>query len=271
MDVYQELDEALTGSRLERAKEKMQGLSRKDPKAKALKRVAGSQEGSNRGDTVPGDLPRDKSNTTLPTGRGGKGSKGRGKTVNRAPYGAPLGSGTGQSDRGKGNKAARRAGRGVDDTRYDEQVDIYDFILSHLLDEGYAETPEAAEAIMVNMSEEWKGSIVEEILDEELTGERAERAKEIMKGSRPYGRKRASTDAKYNAAKRALTAGEGSTKSPSRDIRGDEKLPTGRGGRGIKGRAKTVTQAYGGQSDRGRGNRATRRSGGDVEDTRYDD
>jgi hypothetical protein len=32
--------------------------------------------------------------------------------------------------------------------------DIYDIILSHLLDEGYAETPEAAEAIMVNMSEE---------------------------------------------------------------------------------------------------------------------
>ena len=41
-----------------------------------------------------------------------------------------------------------------------EQVDIYDIILSHLLDEGYAETPEAAEAIMVNMSEEWRESIV---------------------------------------------------------------------------------------------------------------
>ena len=38
--------------------------------------------------------------------------------------------------------------------------DIYDFILSHLLDEGYAETPEAAEAIMVNMSEEWRQSIL---------------------------------------------------------------------------------------------------------------
>jgi hypothetical protein len=43
-----------------------------------------------------------------------------------------------------------------------EQYDLYDIILSHLLDEGYAETPEAAEKIMVNMSEEWK----EEILDE---------------------------------------------------------------------------------------------------------
>jgi hypothetical protein len=42
-----------------------------------------------------------------------------------------------------------------------EQVDIYDIILSHLLDEGYAETPEAAEAIMVNMSEEWREDICE--------------------------------------------------------------------------------------------------------------
>jgi hypothetical protein len=47
-----------------------------------------------------------------------------------------------------------------------EQVDIYDIILSHLLDEGYAETPEAAERIMVNMSEEWRDSIVEEVLEE---------------------------------------------------------------------------------------------------------
>jgi len=47
-----------------------------------------------------------------------------------------------------------------------EEYDIYDIILSHLLDEGYAETLEAAEAIMVNMDEEWAQSIVEEILDE---------------------------------------------------------------------------------------------------------
>jgi len=43
---------------------------------------------------------------------------------------------------------------------YREEVDLYDIILSHLLDEGYAETPEAAEAIMVNMSEEWRNSIL---------------------------------------------------------------------------------------------------------------
>ena len=42
-----------------------------------------------------------------------------------------------------------------------ESYDVYDIILSHLLDEGYAETPEAAEAIMVNMSEEWREDIME--------------------------------------------------------------------------------------------------------------
>ena len=45
--------------------------------------------------------------------------------------------------------------------RRNEEYDIYDIILSHLLDEGYAETPEAAEAIMVNMSEDWRESIME--------------------------------------------------------------------------------------------------------------
>ena len=64
-------------------------------------------------------------------------------------------------DRGAGNKAARRAGKSVPNTRdMDENYDLYDIILSHLLDEGYAETPEAAEAIMVNMSEEWRDSII---------------------------------------------------------------------------------------------------------------
>ena len=43
----------------------------------------------------------------------------------------------------------------------DESVDIYDIILSHLLDEGYCNTVEAAEVLMVNMSEEWRESIVE--------------------------------------------------------------------------------------------------------------
>jgi len=41
-----------------------------------------------------------------------------------------------------------------------EQVDVYDLILSHLLDEGYANSVDAAEKIMVNMSEKWVKSIL---------------------------------------------------------------------------------------------------------------
>jgi hypothetical protein len=60
-------------------------------------------------------------------------------------------------------KGLQQAQKRLRDKKYGqqkEQVDIYDIILSHLLDEGYAETPEAAEAIMVNMSEEWRNSII---------------------------------------------------------------------------------------------------------------
>lgn len=44
--------------------------------------------------------------------------------------------------------------------KQEESLDYYDIILSHLLDEGYANTVENAEAIMVNMSEDWVSSII---------------------------------------------------------------------------------------------------------------
>ena len=53
------------------------------------------------------------------------------------------------------NRLTRSDRKGIRDS-----YDYYDIILSHLLDEGYAETPEAAESIMVNMSEEWRDSII---------------------------------------------------------------------------------------------------------------
>jgi hypothetical protein len=56
-----------------------------------------------------------------------------------------------------GNRLTRSDRQGIRDSY---EYDLYDIILSHLLDEGYAETPEAAEAIMVNMSEEWRDSII---------------------------------------------------------------------------------------------------------------
>jgi len=46
-----------------------------------------------------------------------------------------------------------------------DSYDLYDTILSHLMNEGYADTIESAEGIMVNMSEDWRESIVEARVD----------------------------------------------------------------------------------------------------------
>jgi len=40
-------------------------------------------------------------------------------------------------------------------------LDMFDLVKGHLLDEGYADTEESAIAIMANMSEEWRQSIIE--------------------------------------------------------------------------------------------------------------
>lgn len=45
---------------------------------------------------------------------------------------------------------------------YNESYDLFDVIKDHLISEGYAETDEAALAIMANMSEEWKQCIINE-------------------------------------------------------------------------------------------------------------
>jgi hypothetical protein len=128
-EVYQELDEAMmNGPR----KDKMIAKQH-SPYASSRDRATAFNVG------VRDDRPRDKKST------GGKGER-------YSDFG----------DRGAGNAARRKQGlqplRG--DTRK-EQVDLYDIILSHLLDEGYAETLEAAEVMMVNMSEGWRQSIVE--------------------------------------------------------------------------------------------------------------
>jgi hypothetical protein len=66
---------------------------------------------------------------------------------------------SGPGGKPKGKKAERQKKTGVSA----ESFDIYDIILSHLIDEGYADTQEAATAIMVNMSEDWREEIVEGI------------------------------------------------------------------------------------------------------------
>jgi hypothetical protein len=63
-------------------------------------------------------------------------------------------------DRGAGNKAKRRA---AELNKEEVETDLFDYILEHLIAEGYADTNEAALAIMANMSEEWRESIVEAV------------------------------------------------------------------------------------------------------------
>jgi hypothetical protein len=78
-------------------------------------------------------------------------------------------------------------------TEETEIVDLYDVVLEHLLDEGYADTEEAATVIMANMSEEWREEILEaeEKKDEETskTGLRGDETKKMPKGWKPTGPK----------------------------------------------------------------------------------
>ena len=104
-------------------------------------------------------------------------SKGGGSSAQGA--GSP--SGTGRYTPGGGQ------GYGISGIKLADSFDLYDIILSHLLDEGYAETLEQAEVIMVNMSEDWRESICEG-----AAGDVADRAAKLArqkKGQTPERKK----------------------------------------------------------------------------------
>ena len=72
--------------------------------------------------------------------------------------------------KGEGGRRGRNQGQQMYDKaketvggflKQDYEPDNFDIILEYLVAEGYADTNEAALAIMANMSEEWKQSIVE--------------------------------------------------------------------------------------------------------------
>ena len=100
---------------------------------------------------------------------------GGGQTARKAYQVKPLGRGGGSSASGVGSASGSRGSRGyqvggsrgygLSGIRLADEYDLYDIILSHLLDEGYAETIEDAEVMMVNMSEEWRESILEDYID----------------------------------------------------------------------------------------------------------
>ena len=78
-----------------------------------------------------------------------------GKTVGKAAKGASSLAKGFASGMGLAGRIGKRVMTG-------EEVDLFDYVLEHLIVEGYADTNESALVIMANMSEEWR----EEILDE---------------------------------------------------------------------------------------------------------
>jgi hypothetical protein len=69
----------------------------------------------------------------------------------------------------------RQAGQNVVSTQL-AHFDPFDVVLGHLIDEGYADTEEFALQIMANMSEEWRESILEGVVDSEtLTSDQRRR------------------------------------------------------------------------------------------------
>jgi hypothetical protein len=70
---------------------------------------------------------------------------------------------TGDEDRQKKYGRQKKIIRQLN--KANEEVDIFDAILEHLIAEGYADTNESALVIMANMSEEWRQSIVEVKMD----------------------------------------------------------------------------------------------------------
>ena len=55
----------------------------------------------------------------------------------------------------------RRPNQGKQPKSMGEDADLYDLIKGHLIDEGFADTEEAAHSIMTSMSESWKQRIIE--------------------------------------------------------------------------------------------------------------
>jgi hypothetical protein len=99
-----------------------------------------------------------------------------------------------------------------------EQYDLYDIVMDYLLDEGYAETPEAAEAIMVNMSEEWRDGILQqldELSDWTVRAARNKLKRNTQRASGPGRQEHANREFQFNKKINARNQRTGSNVSPT--------------------------------------------------------
>jgi len=92
---------------------------------------------------------------------GDRTSPGRGHV--RSPNVGDTGrhAGVSRSDREDSSNPRRNPRHNANKENPAESFDLFDYLLEYLVAEGYADTNKAALAIMANMSEEWKQSIME--------------------------------------------------------------------------------------------------------------
>ena len=104
----------------------------------------------------------------------------------------------------------------------EESADLFDRILEHLIAEGYADTNKAALAIMANMSEEWKQSIVEEL--EQLDEISDTKVQKMLKGRDRQDRDSGGISAGYMARRRAHQAAARRNQRTGSNVKVDSDL-----------------------------------------------
>ena len=113
-----------------------------------------------------------------------------------------------------------------------------EYIMGYLIDEGYAETPEAAYAILENMGEEWIENVVEEILYEL---NRAERETGInTKTGRPTSTGGMKGDAAFIRTKKMIRGMEGTPAGQRKKVPGKKPPAAGEYGSGVKSPAQRL-------------------------------
>ena len=109
-----------------------------------------------------------------------------------------------------------------DEEEMEESADLFDRILEHLIAEGYADTNKAALAIMANMSEEWKQSIVEEL--EQLDEISDTKVQKMLKGRDRQDRDSGGISAGYMARRRAHQAAARRNQRTGSNVKVDSDL-----------------------------------------------
>jgi hypothetical protein len=92
----------------------------------------------------------------------GRGAEAAGRTAIKAAGAAGAAAGEGIKAKRQGKTGAQIAGKVAGTLVKKMSAEEYNYILSHLLDEGYANDLHSAEVILMNMSEDWAFEVLDE-------------------------------------------------------------------------------------------------------------